>query len=137
MAPTRLRPDPAVSGCTALPLLANATIIEQPVDLVTITRRYTDEAVRFVGAAARVARPFFLYVGYHDVHIPHACEQYCGTSPLGPFGDALLEVRARPHTYAPCVCVCVCVCVYVLVCLCAPLYVRVWLYLTPVLFASL
>ena len=93
MAATRLMPDPNPNGCTALPLLANETIIEQPVDLTTITSRYTDEAIRFLTSAATVRRPFYVHIGYHDVHIPHACNSFCGESRLGPFGDALLEVR--------------------------------------------
>ena len=92
MAPSRLVPGPSVSGCTALPLLANSTIVEQPVDLSTITRRYTDEAVAFMESAATVQQPFFLYIGYHDVHIPHACSEFCNATARGPFGDALLEV---------------------------------------------
>jgi len=93
MAPTRIKPDPTLNGCTALPLLANETIVEQPVDLATLTRRYTDEAVQFISGAAARQQPFFLYMAYHDVHVPHACSEFCDNGSR-PFSDALLEVRA-------------------------------------------
>jgi len=93
MAPTRIKPDPTLNGCTALPLLANETIVEQPVDLATLTGRYTDEAVTFISGAAARQQPFFLYMAYHDVHVPHACSEFCGNGSR-PFSDALLEARA-------------------------------------------
>ena len=47
-------------GCTPLPLLANTTVIEQPVDLSTIHARYTTAAVSFVTESRLARTPFFL-----------------------------------------------------------------------------
>lgn len=50
------------------PLLLNEEIVELPVDQRTITRRYTDEAIKFV--TANQDRPFFLYLPHSMPHIP-------------------------------------------------------------------
>lgn len=50
------------------PLVRNEEIIELPVDQRTITRRYTDEAIKFV--TANKDRPFFLYLAESMPHIP-------------------------------------------------------------------
>jgi arylsulfatase A len=50
------------------PLVRNEEIIELPVNQRTITRRYTDEAIRFV--TENKDRPFFLYLPHSMPHIP-------------------------------------------------------------------
>ena len=50
------------------PLIRNEEIIELPVDQRTITRRYTDEAIKFV--TANKEKPFFLYLPHSMPHIP-------------------------------------------------------------------
>jgi hypothetical protein len=47
--------------CTA------ADVIEQPVNLGTLTSRYVDAAVEFVGRAKEAKKPFFLYVPFSHV----------------------------------------------------------------------
>ena len=57
-------------------VIANSTLrssllasdFEQPVDHRTLTRRYTEEAVRFI--QANRARPFFLYLAHTMPHVP-------------------------------------------------------------------
>jgi len=50
------------------PLVRNEEIIELPVDQRTITRRYTDEAIRFI--EENQEQPFFLYLPHSMPHIP-------------------------------------------------------------------
>ena len=47
-------------GDPPLPLMRNEKIIEQPVDLDTITLRYTEEAIRFIKENQKT--PFFLKI---------------------------------------------------------------------------
>ena len=53
-----------------VPLMRNGEVIERPVDHRTLTKRYTEEAVRFINANR--ARPFFLYLAHSLPHIPLA-----------------------------------------------------------------
>jgi hypothetical protein len=76
---------PAV--CTA------ADVIEQPVNLGTLTSRYVDAAVEFVGRAKEAKKPFFLYVPFSHVHHPNfASKRWCNTSKRGAVGDAVQEI---------------------------------------------
>ena len=45
-------------------------MIEQPVDHRTLTKRYTEEALRFI--EANRTRPFLLYLAHKLPHIPLA-----------------------------------------------------------------
>jgi len=74
-----------------VPLVRNGEVIEQPADHRTLTRRYTDEAVRFIDANR--ARPFFLYFAHSMPHIPLArSEDYVGHSAAGIYGDVVEEI---------------------------------------------
>ena len=85
-------------GDPPLPLLRDETIIEQPAVQETLTRRYTDEAVKFIhdhAAGARQGRPFFLYLPYTFPHVPlHASDAFRGKSPRGLYGDVVEELDA-------------------------------------------
>lgn len=50
------------------PLVENEKIIELPVDQRTITRRYTDRALSFIGE--NKGKPFFIYLPHSMPHIP-------------------------------------------------------------------
>jgi arylsulfatase A len=50
------------------PLIENEEIIEMPVNQRTITRRYTDRAIRFI--TENKDKPFFLYLPHSMPHIP-------------------------------------------------------------------
>lgn len=50
------------------PLVRNEKIVELPVDQRTITRRYTDEAIKFI--TDNKEKPFFLYLPHSMPHIP-------------------------------------------------------------------
>src|SRR5438105_1239689 len=53
-----------------VPLVRNGEVIERPVDHRTLTKRYTEEAVRFI--EENKSRPFFLYFAHNMPHIPLA-----------------------------------------------------------------
>lgn len=53
--------------------------------------RITSQAVKFIEKNQQ--RPFFLYFATHDIHVPRVPHgRFAGKSPLGPRGDALLEL---------------------------------------------
>ncbi|RMB95289.1 hypothetical protein DUI87_28276 [Hirundo rustica rustica] len=54
----------------ALPLLENVTIVQQPVELGSLARRYAEEAARFIRRASDSGRPFFLYLALAHMHVP-------------------------------------------------------------------
>ncbi|KAJ8603804.1 hypothetical protein CTAYLR_000219 [Chrysophaeum taylorii] len=72
-----------------LPLLANETVLEQPVNLNTLSQRYVDAAEAFVLDEGR----FALYYAFSHVHVPDfASPQFCNASRRGLFGDAIAEM---------------------------------------------
>ena len=74
-----------------LPLVRDAKVIEAPIDQDTMTRRYTEEAVKFI--AANKAKPFFLYFPHNAVHVPlHPGVPFAGQSHNGAYGDWVEEV---------------------------------------------
>ncbi|NXV02238.1 ARSG Arylsulfatase, partial [Cettia cetti] len=54
----------------ALPLFENVTIVQQPVELGSLARRYVEEAARFIQRASDSGRPFFLYLALAHMHVP-------------------------------------------------------------------
>jgi arylsulfatase A-like enzyme len=76
-----------------VPLMRNGEVIERPVDHRTLTKRYTDEAVRFI--ADNRGRPFFLYLAHSLPHIPLArSAEFVGHSAAGIYGDVIEELDA-------------------------------------------
>jgi len=72
-------------------LMQDERIIEQPVVLTTLTRRYTETATAFIRSAS--SSPFFLYFAHTFPHIPLAAsDRFRGKSPHGIYGDVLMEV---------------------------------------------
>ena len=72
-------------------LMHNTDIIESPVDLTTLTKRYTDQAVSFIGRSAN--SPFFLYMPHTFPHIPLAASPgFVGQSGMGLYGDVIQEL---------------------------------------------
>ncbi len=73
------------------PLLKNEQVVELEPDQRYITRRYTDEALRFI--EENRDRPFFLYLPHSMPHWPqYASENFAGRSANGPWGDAVEEI---------------------------------------------
>jgi arylsulfatase A len=74
-----------------VPLMRNDQVIERPVDHRTLTRRYTEEARRFIDA--NKSRPFFLYVAHSMPHIPLARSlEFVDHSSGGVYGDVIEEI---------------------------------------------
>ena len=76
-----------------LPLMRNETVIEAPPDRAYLTRRYTEESVRFI--EANRDRPFFLYLSHAmpgSTDRPFASPAFQGRSANGPYGDSIEEL---------------------------------------------
>ena len=74
-----------------VPLMRNEEVIEYPCDQTTLTKRYTEEAVRFI--EKNEDKPFFLYIPHTMPHIPlFASKNFKGKSERGPYGDTIEEI---------------------------------------------
>lgn len=74
-----------------VPLLRDEEVIERPADQTSITRRYTEEAVKFIDANKQ--KPFFLYFAHTFPHVPlFASPKFDGKSPRGLYGDVVEEL---------------------------------------------
>ena len=73
------------------PLFDGENLIEQPADQTTLTRRYTERAVKFI--REKKDGPFFLYFPHSFPHTPlFASEQFRDKSPRGRYGDVVEEL---------------------------------------------
>lgn len=82
--------DPKVAYWN-VPLLRNEAVVERPAEQPTLTRRYTEEAVRFI--RGHKDRPFFLYLAHTMPHVPlFASPAFAGKSPRGLYGDVVEEI---------------------------------------------
>ena len=76
-----------------LPLLEDATVLEQQPDLASLTERYVTEAVRFIRSSQNSDTPFFLYLAHIYVHIPlYVQERFKQQSTNGPYGAAVESI---------------------------------------------
>jgi arylsulfatase A-like enzyme len=74
-----------------VPLMRGEQIVERPADQHTITRRYTEEAIRIISDKKK--NPFFLYLAYSFPHVPlFASETFAGKSKRGLYGDVVEEI---------------------------------------------
>jgi len=72
-------------------LVQDGTVIETPVQLDTLTQRYTQQSVNFI--ANNQNNPFFLYLAYNSPHLPLTpSAAFLGKSPMGLYGDAVQEI---------------------------------------------
>jgi arylsulfatase A len=82
---------PYSNDMTPSVLMRDDKVVEQPVKLETLTRRYTEEAVKFLRQSK--GSPYFLYFPHTFPHIPLAAsDRYRGKSPHGIYGDVLMEL---------------------------------------------
>ena len=82
--------DPAIDYWH-VPLMRNDVELERPADQTTITRRYTEEAVRFI--RENRGGPFFLYVPHTMPHVPlFRSAAFAGRSAAGRYGDVIEEI---------------------------------------------
>lgn len=74
-----------------VPLIRNKEVVERPANQYTITKRYTEEAVRFI--AEQREDPFFVYLAHSMPHVPlFASEDFQNTSLRGLYGDVIEEI---------------------------------------------
>ncbi|MFN4259293.1 MAG: sulfatase [Gemmataceae bacterium] len=74
-----------------VPLMRDDKIIERPADQHTITKRYTEEAVRFIRENKQ--KPFFLYLPHTMPHVPlFTSREFDGKSSRGLYGDVIEEI---------------------------------------------
>jgi len=88
MVPSESHPD-----WPALPLMRNEVVVEAPADRECLTRRYTEESIRFI--RANRDRPFFLYLSHAmpgSTDRPFASSSFQGRSANGPYGDSIEEL---------------------------------------------
>lgn len=77
-----------------VPLMRNEEILERPADQTTITKRYTDEAIKFI--TANKNKPFFLYLAHSMPHMPlYRSKEFEGKSARGLYGDVIEELDAN------------------------------------------
>jgi arylsulfatase len=78
-------------------LLQDTTIIESPVQLNTLTQRYTQQAVSFIQRSKN--SPFFLYFAHTFPHIPLAVSTaFQGSTGMGLYADVVAEIDASVGT---------------------------------------
>lgn len=74
-----------------VPLMRDTEIVERPANQNTLTKRYTEEAIKII--KANKDKPFFLYLAHNLPHIPlFTSDEFRGTSPRGLYGDVVEEI---------------------------------------------
>ncbi|MCH8923862.1 MAG: sulfatase [Planctomycetes bacterium] len=74
-----------------LPILRDTTVIEAPADQTTLTKRYTEEVVKFI--AANKDKPFFVYLPHTMPHNPvNSSPAFKGKSANRGYGDCVEEI---------------------------------------------
>lgn len=76
-----------------LPLMRGERVIEAPVDRNLLTKRYTEEAIRYL--TQNRDRPFFLFLSHAmpgSTTAPFASQAFRGRSANGPWGDSVEEI---------------------------------------------
>ncbi len=74
-----------------VPLIRGRKLIEVPADQELLTKRYTQEAVKWIGTNKE--KPFFLYLAHNMPHAPvFASKAFQGRSKGGRFGDTVEEI---------------------------------------------
>ncbi|MFP6887411.1 MAG: sulfatase, partial [Opitutales bacterium] len=79
------------SNDSVVNLYRNEKLIEPKTDMAPLTRRYTDEAIRFMTKSRE--KPFFVYIPHTMPHTRLAAtEQFKGKSKRGLYGDVIEEI---------------------------------------------
>lgn len=74
-----------------VPLIRDLKVVERPADQTTITRRYTEEAVKFI--TNKKGQPFFVYLPHSLPHVPlFRSSEFAGHSQRGLYGDVIEEI---------------------------------------------
>ncbi len=84
--PTAIKPEDY-----NVPLIRNTEIIERPANQHTITKRYTEETIKFI--KKNKDEPFFVYLAHSLPHIPlFVSKEFEGHSKRGLYGDVVEEI---------------------------------------------
>ncbi len=74
-----------------VPLMRGEQIVERPADQRTITRRFSDEAIKII--RENRDRPFFVYLAHSMPHVPlFRSDEFAGRSLRGLYGDVIEEI---------------------------------------------
>ena len=74
-----------------VPLLRNTDIVERPANQHTITKRYTQETIKFI--KENKDEPFFVYLAHNLPHIPlFVSKEFEGHGKRGLYGDVIEEI---------------------------------------------
>lgn len=74
-----------------VPLMRGEKIVERPANQHTITRRFTEEAVKLIQQAAD--KPFFIYLAHNLPHVPlFVSPDFTDVSRRGLYGDVIEEI---------------------------------------------
>jgi len=74
-----------------VPLIRGREMVEVPTDQELLTKRYTQEAVKWIGS--NKDKPFFLYLAHNMPHAPvFASKAFQGKSKGGRYGDTIEEI---------------------------------------------
>lgn len=74
-----------------VPLMRGTEIVERPADQRTLTKRYTEEAIRWI--REHKEGPFFMYLAHNLPHVPlFTSDEFRGTSRRGLYGDTVEEI---------------------------------------------
>lgn len=72
-------------------LMRNSEVVESPADVDLLTKKYTEETIKFI--QKHKESPFFIYLSHNMPHHPHgASESFRGKSSRGLYGDAIEEI---------------------------------------------
>ena len=82
---------PYSNDMSPVKLMHDTETIENPADQSTLTRRYTEQAVKFIERSKD--KRFFLYMPHTFPHTPLAAsEKFEGKSGMGLYSDAVMEI---------------------------------------------
>ena len=74
-----------------LPMMRGYKVIEAPVDQTTVTKRYTEETIKYI--EKNKDKPFFIYLPHTMPHLPlFASKDFKGKSANGRYGDTIEEL---------------------------------------------
>lgn len=74
-------------------LMKDDVVIEQPIHLPSLTRRFAREAVKFIEDQDGTQKPFLLLLSFTHVHVALETQaRFRGRSKHGAFGDAVMEM---------------------------------------------
>lgn len=74
-----------------IPLMRDIEVVEQPADQTTITKRYTEEAIKLIQENKK--QPFFIYLAHSMPHVPlFRSQEFQDKSRRGLYGDVIEEI---------------------------------------------